>query len=87
MTPRSGIGTSTDELLLGVLLAVAGVAVGSSLNSELGTAFALLGLLVGVGAYVVSALSVTATPSAPTQHGSPSRGTNESSETEGHGDA
>jgi hypothetical protein len=64
MSPRSGARTPTDEPLLGVLLAVSGVAVGSCLNSELGTALALLGLLVGVGAYPVTALSAVGDPPA-----------------------
>ncbi|WP_159899955.1 hypothetical protein [Salinirussus salinus] len=64
MTPRSGVRAPTDELLLGILLAVGGVAVGSGLNTELGTALALLGLLVGVGAYLVTALSAVGDPPA-----------------------
>jgi hypothetical protein len=80
MATRASPGTPTDELLLGILLAVGGVAVGNSLNNELGGALALLGLLVGVGAYVVSALSAATDPNPPAHHDSASAGIDRSSE-------
>lgn len=86
MTPRSGGQTPTDELLLGILLAVSGVTVGASLNSELGTALALLGLLVGGGTYLVSALSAAASPDPPAHEG-PRSGTDGSGEHGTRGDS
>jgi len=86
MTLRSGARTPTDELLLGILLAVSGVAVGSGLNSELGTVLSLLGLLVGGGTYLVSALSAAVNPEPPARGRSRS-GTDGSGEPDTRGDS
>ena len=87
MSSPSGVGMPTDELLLGILLAVGGVAVGSTLNSELGSALTLFGLAVGIGAYVLSALSAAREPSPPPHHDSPSGGTDSPSEGSTRGDS
>lgn len=87
MSSPSGVGMPTDELLLGILLAVGGVAVGSNLNSEFGSALTLFGLAIGIGAYVMSALSAAREPSPPPDHGSPSAGTDRPSEGGTRGDS
>ncbi len=85
MTPSPDTGTPTDELLLGILLAVGGGAVGSTLNSEFGSILTLLGLSVGVGAYVVSALSAATDPAG--RHGPPPGEDDRPGETEARGDS
>lgn len=53
MARDSGLGFPTDELLVGVLLAVVGVSIGETL----GVYVSLAGAALGLGAYLVAAIT------------------------------
>jgi hypothetical protein len=64
MTRERGLGFPSDELLVGILLAVVGVAIGGTL----GTYAAMSGGAIGLGAYLVAVIATLQAGASDTEH-------------------